>query len=99
LAYTHGFFRALEFPILLWKNTEYLSIRLDAAGIVGEIMLRNIFSIGSLIFFAWCIFLLCTLVAGQQKGAFWYALIVDMLVVLFIVSKIAQWRSRRSNPK
>jgi hypothetical protein len=62
-------------------------------------MLRNISKLSCLIFFAWCIFLLCTLIAGQQKGAFWFALIVDTLVVLFIVSKIAQWLSRRSNAK
>jgi hypothetical protein len=62
-------------------------------------MLRNISKLFWLIFFAWCIFLLCTLITGQQKGAFWFALIVDTLVVLFIVSKIAQWLSRRSKAK
>jgi hypothetical protein len=62
-------------------------------------MLRIIVRIFQLQFFGFLLLLICCSIVGQEKGAFWYVLIVDMLLILTVVGKIAQRRSRRFNPK
>jgi hypothetical protein len=62
-------------------------------------MFRIIVRIFQLQFFGFLLLLICSSIAGQKKGVFWFALIMDTLVILFVVGKIAQWLSRRSNPK
>ena len=63
-------------------------------GFRGEIMLRIIAKIFRLYFFGFLLFVLCSLIAGQEKGAFWFVLIAVTLLILTIVGKIVQRQSR-----
>jgi hypothetical protein len=56
-------------------------------------MRKTIAGIFQLYFFGFFLFLLCCSIAGQEKGAFWFALIAVTLLILTIVGKIVQ-RSR-----
>ena len=57
-------------------------------------MMRIIAKIFRLYFFGFLLFLLCSMVAGQEKGAFWFVLIAVSLLVLTVIGKIAQRSSR-----
>ena len=53
-------------------------------------MLRIIFKIIGLQFACFCLLLLCCMIAGQEKGVFWFVLITMTLLMLTVVGKIVQ---------
>jgi hypothetical protein len=57
-------------------------------------MLRIIIRIFQIYALGFSLFLLCSLIAGQEKGAFWFVLIAVTLLILTLVGKIAQRSSR-----
>jgi hypothetical protein len=52
-----------------------------------------VFKIFGLQFACFCLFLLCCMIAGQEKGVLWFAGISSTLFILTVVGKIVQ-RSR-----
>lgn len=53
-------------------------------------MQKIIARIFQLYFFGFFLFLLCSSIAGQEKGVFWFVLISVTLLILTLVGKIVQ---------